>query len=118
MDNNSGDLFVMVFALVIAVFYLVCMWRIFEKAGVPGWMAIIPIVNFFGLLQVAQKPWWWFLLMFIPFVNFVVVILTWHSISENFGHGAGFTLGLIFLSPIFIPIFAFGDSYYIKAKYY
>ncbi len=105
--------------LALIIVMIAAMWMIFSKAGKAGWLSIIPIVNFFVMLDIAGKPWWWVIGLFIPIVNFVVVILLWHGISTNFGKGAGFTLGLIFLSPIFLLILAFGDADYIgdgKAK--
>ena len=106
-------------ALIIVM--LAAMWTIFSKAGKAGWLSIIPIVNFFVMLDIAGKPWYWVIGLLIPFVNFIVIIMMWHGISTNFGKGAGFTLGLLFLSPIFLLILAFGDAEYIgdgKAKAY
>jgi hypothetical protein len=106
-----------------ATFWIVCiagivieiaaMWKVFTKAGQPGWASIIPIYNAIVLLQIAGKPIWWILLCFIPVVNIVVAIMMWHAISTNFGKGVGFTLGLIFLGFIFIPILAWSDAQYL-----
>lgn len=114
------DIFGGIIALVIVIFYLATIWRIFEKAGESGFLAIIPIVNMFFLVKIAGKPWWWFLLLFIPIVNFIIIFLVWHGISEKFGHGIGMTLGLLFLGFIFLPILGWGGSEYAggrKAKY-
>jgi hypothetical protein len=89
------------------------LWKIFTKAGKPGWACIIPIYNIIVLLDIVGKPWWWLLLMLIPFVNFVLLIWVYNLLSKSYGHGVGFTLGLIFLGFIFIPILAFGDSKYV-----
>ena len=98
--------------LAVMVFYIAAMWKVFVKAGQPGWAAIVPIYNCVVLLQIAGKPVWWILLLLIPFVNIVVAIMMWHAISTNFGKGVGFTLGLIFLGFIFIPILAWGSAEY------
>ena len=82
------------------------------SAGEPGWAAIIPIYNFIVLLKIAGKPVWWFILMLIPFVNFIVAIIAALAVAKNFGKGTGFGLGLAFLAPIFYPILAFGDARY------
>jgi len=95
------------------VFYIAAMWKVYTKAGQPGWAAIIPIYNLVVLAQIAGKPVWWVLLMLIPIVNIVVAIMIWHGVSTNFGKGVGFTLGLIFLGFIFIPILAWGDAQYL-----
>jgi hypothetical protein len=88
------------------------MWKVFTKAGEPGWAAIIPIYNFLVLLKIAGKPMWWIILMLIPFVNLVIAIIVMISLAKNFGKGAGFALGLIFLPPIFYPILGFGSARY------
>ena len=98
--------------LAIVVFYIVTMWKIFVKAGKPGWACLIPIYNFFVMLDIAGKPAWWFLLLLIPFVNIVVGILVLASLAANFGKGGGFVAGLIFLPIIFYPILAFGSAQY------
>lgn len=97
----------------IVVFYLAAYWRIFTKAGKPGWACIIPIYNIIVLLQVAGRPVWWILLFLIPVVDIVVLILVLNDLSKSFGHSSGFTLGLIFLGFIFIPVLAFGSSRYV-----
>ena len=103
---------VIVCYLAVAVLLLAAMWKVFEKAGKPGWAAIVPIYNLFVLLQIAGKPGWWILLLLIPLVNLVVLILTYSGVARNFGKGVGFTLGLIFLSFIFFPILAWGSAEY------
>jgi hypothetical protein len=100
--------------LAITAFYIICMWKIFVKAGKPGWACIIPIYNLIVLLQIVGKPWWWLILMIIPIVNIVILIIVLNLLSKAFGHGVGFTLGLIFLGFIFIPILAFENNTYTK----
>jgi hypothetical protein len=98
--------------LAVVVLLIAALWRVFTKAGRPGWGAIIPIYNAYLLCKIAGKPGWWLLLFFIPIVNIVFVILVYHGISKAFGHGGGFTVGLLLLSFIFIPILGFGSSEY------
>lgn len=103
----------------ISVFLIIAMWFVFEKAGQPGWAAIIPIYNFLILIKVAGKEWWWIfgiLLTIIPFVG-PILILVWaimimHGLSKNFGKEAGFTVGLVLLYPVFLAILAFGSAQY------
>ncbi|EHQ28311.1 DUF5684 domain-containing protein [Mucilaginibacter paludis] len=92
---------------------LIAFWRIFTKAGKPGWAAIIPIYNLIVLLEIVGKPVWWFLLMLLPCVNFVFIIWTYNLLSKSFGKTEGFTVGLILLNPIFIMILGFGDAVYL-----
>jgi len=102
----------MVVYLAIVLLIVASMWKIFVKAGKPGWAAIVPIYNLIVLLEIAGKPVWWFLLMLIPFVNLVILAIVCIALAKNFGKGAGFGLGLLFLSPIFYPMLAFGDARY------
>lgn len=88
------------------------LWKVFTKAGLPGWGALVPIYNTILMFELAKKPLWWILLLFVPVVNFVVLIMVVMAIAENFGKGTGFGLGLTFLGFIFFPILAFGDARY------
>lgn len=98
--------------LAVIVFEIAALWRVLAKAGRPGWGAIIPIYNIYLLCKVAGKPGWWTILFFIPLVNIVFAILVWHGVSSRFGHGGGFTAGLVILGFIFVPILGFGSSQY------
>ena len=108
----GGAIFMLVY-LALIILLLVSQWKTFAKAGQPGWACIVPIYNVIVLLQIAKKPIWWIILLFIPFVNIIIIILVNIAVAENFGKGAGFGLGLVFLPIIFFPILAFSD-----AKYY
>lgn len=87
-------------------------WKMYEKAGEPGWAFIIPIYNAWVLVRITRNEWWWFVLFFIPLINLVATIKVLHDLSKSFGKGVGYTLGLIFLNVIFIPILGFGSAQY------
>lgn len=99
-------------AFALAVFSIVCLWRIFSKAGEPGWGAIVPFYNMYLLFKITFGNGWLFLLTLIPVVNFIMLIIAYVKLAQNFGKGGGFAVGLIFLSPIFLGILAFDDSTY------
>jgi tryptophan-rich sensory protein len=94
------------------VLMIISMWKIYTKAGKPGWTSIIPIYNMIVQLEIIGKPLWWIILLFIPFVNIIVAVMVAYEFAKVFGKGAGFTVGLIFLPFIFYPILAFGDATY------
>lgn len=98
--------------LAFAVFYLIVSIKIYQKAGYPGWAAIVPIYNVVVLFQVAKMSGWMVLLMFVPIVNFVILIMMYLNLAKVFGKDVGFGLGLIFLNFIFMPILAFGNAEY------
>ena len=99
--------------LALIVFYVVCWWKIYTKAGQPGWACIVPIYGIILYFKIIGKPWWWIFMLLIPIYGQIVIpIIMIHKLSKAFGHDVGFTLGLIFLSFIFIPILAFENSNY------
>jgi len=101
---------------IVAIVELVAMWKVFVKAGKPGWAVIIPIYNVIVFLQIAGKPAWWFILYLVPVVNLVIAIIATLAFAEKFGKGAGFGIGLLLLSFIFVPILGFGSAKYSGAK--
>jgi Family of unknown function (DUF5684) len=109
--GGIGAIGLLIYAALIAL-YIAASWKIFTKAGRSGWLSLIPIVNTVVLCRIAGKSGWWFLLLLIPVVNVVFGIMLMLELSKAFGHGAGFALGLLFLSFIFWPILAFGSSQY------
>lgn len=98
--------------LIITILVIVSLWKVFDKAGQPGWAAIIPFYNCYIILKVASKPGWWLILMFIPIANLVIGFIVCLAVAEKFGKGTGFAVGLFFLGFIFLPILAFGDAQY------
>jgi hypothetical protein len=103
----------MLFYLAIIVVVIAGMWKVFTKAGQPGWAAIVPIYNIVILLKIVGRPVWWLVLLLIPFVNFVILILVSIDMAKSFGKGPGFGIGLWLLSFIFYPILGFGDAQYV-----
>jgi len=98
--------------IVLVVFMAVVMWMIFTKAGRAGWKAIIPFYNTYVLLEIAGKPGWWLVFFFIPIVNIVFWVILYVALGGVFSRGTGFTVGLVFLPIIFLPIMAFDSSKY------
>lgn len=102
-----------VIILVVVVITIAGMWKMFEKAGQPGWAVLVPIYNAILLCEIAKKPSWWVVLMLIPIVNLVVIIMLYSKVAENFGKDpVGFTIGMLLLPYVFLPILGFGDAVY------
>ncbi len=99
--------------LVISVLTIIAMWKIYVKAGRPGWASIIPFYSQYCLFDIAWGNGWLFLLTFVPCVNFVVLIMLYFKLAKAFGKGTGFGFGLVFLNTIFVLILGFGDAKYI-----
>ena len=111
-EQSTPGLLFWIICLAIGIFYIATFWKVFEKAGKPGWASIIPIYNIVVLLDIAGKPVWWIILFFIPIVNFIFAILTYVGLADRFGKGGGFAVGLILLGIIFFPILGFGSAQY------
>ena len=112
MDQGDFSFLGLIIQLAVVAFFVWVFWRIFEKAGKPGWAAIIPIYNVIVLLEIVGRPWWWLILFLIPLVGFVVAFLVVLDLSRSFGHDLAFALGLFFLGIVFYPILAFGGDTY------
>lgn len=97
---------------VVVILSIIALWKIFTKAGKPGWASIIPIYNYVVLFEIIGRPGWWVLLLFIPIVNFVILVIAMLDLAKSYGKGAGFAVGLILLSTIFMLILGFDSSTY------
>ena len=98
--------------LVVIVVTIAGMWRVFQKAGRKGWEAIIPIYNLFIIQKIIGKPWYWVILMMIPYIGIIWTIWSTNLMSKSFGKSEGFTIGMIILPFIFYPILGFGKAQY------
>jgi Family of unknown function (DUF5684) len=120
LATNSGLVGISV-VVYVAVIVFAALWKIFVKAGQPGWAAIIPIYNLYILLRVIGRPAWWLLLfvigVIIPFVGWILLIVIGIIIAidlaRSFAKSSGFAVGLFLLNFIFIPILGFGESQYV-----
>lgn len=112
--------------LIIAVIMIISMWKIFEKAGRPGWAALIPIYNYWVLAEISGYPGWLALVVliaWIPVVGFIaalaVSVIVSIGLAKAFGKDPIWALLIIFLPIIALPILAFGKDKYVgpqKAK--
>lgn len=99
--------------LCIVILMIASQWKVFVKAGQPGWACIIPIYNIYIMTKIGGKPGIWTLFCLIPIVNIVFSIWLTNMISKSFGKTEGFTIGLILLGIIFWPILGFGSAKYL-----
>lgn len=98
------------------IFMIASIWKVFVKAGQPGWAAIVPIYNLYILTQIAKKEAWWIVLFLIPIANIVALFIISIEIAKNFGKDTGFGIGMALLGFIFWPILGFGDAQYQGAE--
>lgn len=101
---------------VIAVFttVIVSWWRIFTKAGKPGWASIIPVYNLVVKIEIAKSPLWWIaIIFFVPFANIVFIIMLYVNIVKAFGKSGGHAALLLFFPVFYLPYLAFSDAKYV-----
>jgi hypothetical protein len=137
----ASFLILFLFVIGIAIFYLICYWKIFSKAGMPGWAILVPVYNLYVYTKIIKRPSWWLAIYFVPnlislliglainsmpgiiiasvvisFIVYIAVIvigiIDTVKLARVFGKDSGFALGLIFLGFIFVPILAFGTAEY------
>ncbi len=96
----------------VAVVVIISLWKLFSKAGQPGWAAIIPFYNAFVLFKIGLGSGGKMFLMLIPIYNIVVAIQLCIGLAKNFGKGGGFAAGLVFLPYVFLPVLAFSKAEY------
>jgi hypothetical protein len=110
-----AGLFLLV-VIAVVVFYIAALWRLFAKAGVPGWGAIIPIFNIYLWCKIAGRPGWWVLLFFVPVVNVIVHLIVSLDVAKSFARSGAFGVGLWLLAFIFVPILGYGSSRYVGPR--
>ena len=98
--------------LAVTALVVVAMWKVYAKAGRPGWAALVPVYNELQVLWMVGRPWWWILLYFIPVVNLVFLVIVLNDLAKSFGKGTGMTVLLFFLPFVGFPILGFGDAKY------
>ena len=104
---------IMIGMAVFILFFVIVMWKIFKKAGYPGWASLVPIYNLYIALKIAGLPGWTILLTFVPVVNIIIIIIMPFGTAKNFGKGFLYGLGMFLLPLLFYPLLDFSDAEYV-----
>ena len=104
--STTTSLLILAFVLLV----IISMWRVYERAGEPGWAVLIPFYNMYVLTKVAGLSGWWAVAMFIPLINIIALFVVSIAVARRFDRGAGFGVGLALLPMIFYPILAWGEE--------
>ena len=120
LQDDGGDIIGVLFGGVgmicwfaVMILIIAGMWKTFTKAGKPGWASIIPFYNFYVMFEIVGRPGWWLLLLFVPFVNFVVYILLAIDMAKSFGKDALYGILLLWLiAPVGYLMLGFSDAEY------
>lgn len=104
---------ILLIELALVVLIVAGLWKMFTKAGKPGWAAIVPIYNMIVMLEIIGRPLWWILLLLIPCVNIIFAVIIYIDLAKSFGKDVAWGIGMILLPFIFIPLLGFGDAKYV-----
>lgn len=114
----GSELFVIIGYSLILLAYIavtiICLWKIFKKAGRPGWAAVIPFYNMYVLFEISGMNGWLSLLMYVPAANIIVLVLQSLKLAKAFNKGTGYAVGLILLNWFFMLPLGFSSDEYIK----
>lgn len=87
-------------------------WRTFAKAGWPGWVGLVPILNLHVLGRMGGTPGWWPLLLAVPGLNLGVWFILCWRVARAFGQGLGTALLLAFVPVVGFPLLGLGRARY------
>jgi hypothetical protein len=110
-DEGAGVVLIVIWVAV-AVLVFASLWRVYTKAGQPGWAALVPIYNLIVLFRIVGRPWWWIFLLLIPIVNIVILFIVYIDLAKSFDRSTAFGVGLALLGIVFLPILAWGPATY------
>ncbi|HLK28365.1 MAG TPA: S26 family signal peptidase [Puia sp.] len=83
--NSTDVLYLVLIALGLNLLPAIGLYGMFRKAGIPGWKAFIPYYNIWVMLEIAQRPMFWFFLQFIPIIGWFITIGILIEFVKTFG---------------------------------
>jgi hypothetical protein len=98
--------------LVVNLVVIIGIWKVFEKAGEPGWASLVPVYNLMVMARIAGQPEINGLLCFIPIVGIYFGAMLCIDLAQKFGKDAMYGIGLLLLGIIFFPMLGFGSAQY------
>ncbi|RME31676.1 MAG: hypothetical protein D6800_00545 [Candidatus Zixiibacteriota bacterium] len=108
-----GGMMMMLFFFAAYFYVAFAQMKIAQKVNHENpWFAFIPILNVVQLIQMAQKPMWWLLLLFVPLVNIVCLAALWMGVAKRIGHSpvVGFFTIVPVISFFTLGVMAFGSG--------
>jgi hypothetical protein len=89
-------------------------WKVFEKAGIAGWVALIPVLSWFGILRLLGRSYLWIVFFIIPFTYPVTRVVASVMVASRFGKGVLYGLGLAFAPFLFEPHLGLSEARYMR----
>ena len=107
---SSGQTFLLL--VLVYLLYAAPWCGVLHKAGKRWWTGLVPVLNVLLILKVVGRPWWWLLLLLVPVVGIAVWAVLCLDVSDSFGHGLGYAIGLVFLPFVFGVLLWLGPARY------
>ena len=128
-DSSASDEAVALFILGIWGFFMILsiavyvatslgLMKIFDKAGVPGWMAWVPFLNNWKMLEIGGQQGFWAVLSIIPVINIasaIFIYIAMYHISKKLGKDGVFILWALFFTPVWFLWLGFDKSTWNEA---
>jgi len=102
----------MIVMLIVAIIMIIANWKIYEKAGKPGWASIVPVYAQIVLLEICELPTWKVILFFIPIANIYIIFIANIELAKKFGKSTGYGIAMVFFGVVLLPMLAFGKAQY------
>jgi cellulose synthase/poly-beta-1,6-N-acetylglucosamine synthase-like glycosyltransferase len=115
--SGVGGLICMAVFAALLIIPLIGMWKLFEKAGKPGWAAIIPFYNLYVLTEIAGMDVMWFILLLVPCVQYVAIFVVMINVAKNFGKDTTYGVLMALFAFIFVPMLGFSNARYTPMKH-
>lgn len=121
-SSSSGGAGVLIALLVVFgilhILGIIGYWKSLDKGGESGAWALLFVIPclyplaFLPMTKLVGRPQWWAILLYVPIVNYVIMLLLSLDIAKSYGRSTGFGIGLWLLGPIFYLILGFGPATY------
>lgn len=99
-----------------AILAIAAQWKMYEKAGEPGWACIVPFYSNYVLYKITLGNGWLFLTILLPIVGLVFYIMMLIQLAKSFGRSTPFVLATVFFPNIMIYVYGLGEIEYIGNK--
>ena len=112
--GDSSGFIIISLSIILIIFSCICWYKIFEKMGIEGWKAFIPVYDVYLMCEylIGAQKGWMCILTFIPIVGTIFTLYLYFKLCQSFGYGLMFLIGFLVLNPIFIGVLGLGDCYY------
>lgn len=107
---------VLAIVLILLAAVLLGLWKLFEKAGIPGWKAIVPGYNLYIIVTMVNKPWWWVFYLIIPLIGQIIGLGVLYEFLSLYGKKKSSDLVICALLPfVYLPMIGFNKEVIYKA---